>query len=101
MRHGLDVHRESGTVTPYQCRTGCLMWGQDWGVAGDPDGGVEFRLATVDDWAGIWPIWRQIVDEGRTYTWPPGTDVATARTIWMLPTPAEVWVATRGGRIAG
>ncbi|MDH3959256.1 MAG: GNAT family N-acetyltransferase, partial [Actinomycetota bacterium] len=70
-------------------------------MAGDPDGGVELRLATVEDWADIWPIWRQIVDEGRTYTWPPGTDVATARTIWMLPTPAEVWVATRGGRIAG
>ena len=70
-------------------------------MVSDPDGGVEFRLATVDDWAGIWPIWRQIVDEGRTYTWPPGTDEATARTRWMLPTPAEVWVAVQGGRIAG
>ena len=80
---------------------GLLMWGQDRGVAGDSDGGVEFRLATMDDWADIWPVWRQIVDAGRTYTWAPGTDEATARTMWMVPAPAEVWVAVHAGRIAG
>jgi L-amino acid N-acyltransferase YncA len=82
-------------------RLGFLVWGQDWGVVGDADGGVEFRLATADDWAEIWPIWRQIVDAGRTYTWPPGTDEATAQMVWMLPAPAEVWVAAQGGRIVG
>jgi L-amino acid N-acyltransferase YncA len=70
-------------------------------VVGGPERDVGFRVAAADDWAAIWPIWRAIVDAGRTYTWPPGTDEATARTIWMLPTPTEVWVAVHSGRIAG
>ena len=61
--------------------------------------GLTCRLATSDDWASIWPIWRAVVDAGRTYTWPPGTDEATARSLWMLPTPAEVWVGEQAGRV--
>lgn len=61
--------------------------------------GLTCRLATSDDWASIWPIWRSVVDAGRTYTWPPGTDEKTARGLWMLPTPAEVWVGDEAGRV--
>jgi L-amino acid N-acyltransferase YncA len=62
---------------------------------------LVLRPATDADWAAIWPFWRDIVDEGRTYTWPPGTDEATARGLWMLPVPAEVWVAEVDGRVVG
>lgn len=62
---------------------------------------IGIRLAAPDDWAEIWPFWREIVDGGRTYTWPPGTDEATARGLWMLPPPAEVWVAVLDGRVVG
>ena len=53
---------------------------------------MTIRLARPDDWAGIWPIWRAVVRAGETYVWPPETDEADARTFWMLPAPAEVWV---------
>lgn len=70
-------------------------------MAAHPLAGVEIRRGSPSDWSDIWPIWRQIVDAGRTYTWPPGTGEATARSLWMLPAPAEVWVATHAGRIVG
>lgn len=72
-----------------------------WAVVDGAERDVGFRVAAADDWDAIWPIWRAIVDAGRTYAWPPGTDVDTARSLWMLPTPAEVWVAAYGDRVAG
>jgi L-amino acid N-acyltransferase YncA len=50
------------------------------------------RRAQPHDWVGIWPIWQAVVDAGETYVWPPGTTEDAARTFWMLPAPAEVWV---------
>lgn len=70
-------------------------------VSPRPGDATELRLATSDDWPAIWPIWRSVVDAGRTYTWPPGTDEATARGLWMLPVPAEVWVAELDGDVVG
>ena len=60
---------------------------------------MEIRLAGDDDWAGIWPIWRETVAAGDAYVWLPGTPEEEARAAWMLPPPAEVWVAADGGRI--
>jgi L-amino acid N-acyltransferase YncA len=51
------------------------------------------RPATDADWQQIWPIWHAIVAQGRTYTWAPDTSEPEARAVWMLPPPAEVWVA--------
>lgn len=65
------------------------------------DAHTAVRPATPDDWGEIWPFWRVIVDSGRTYTWPPGTTEATARHLWMLPPPAEVWVATLDHTVVG
>jgi len=62
---------------------------------------MDIRPATDADWAGIWPIWHQVVAAGDTYTWPPQTGEAAARALWMLPSPAEVWVAAEDGTIAG
>jgi L-amino acid N-acyltransferase YncA len=60
---------------------------------------VEVRAASEDDWAGIWPVWRQVVATGDAYVWLPGTPEHEARASWMLPPPAEVWVAEEDGRI--
>lgn len=62
---------------------------------------VELRIATAEDWPGIWPIWHAVVSAGETYTYAPDTDEATARTLWMQPEPAEVWVAVEDGRVIG
>jgi L-amino acid N-acyltransferase YncA len=63
---------------------------------------MEMRQAEAADWPAIWPIWHEIVAAGDTYPWSPGTDEAAARAAWMLPPPAEVWVAAGGaGQILG
>jgi L-amino acid N-acyltransferase YncA len=54
---------------------------------------VTTRLATDADWQQIWPFWHAIVGQGRTYTWDPQTTKHEARAVWMVPRPAEVWVA--------
>lgn len=51
------------------------------------------RRARDDDWPAIWPIWHEVVAAGETYTWDPATPADVARTLWMLPPPAEVWLA--------
>jgi L-amino acid N-acyltransferase YncA len=50
------------------------------------------RRAGPDDWPKIWPIWHAVVQAGETYVWPPSTSEDDARSFWMLPPPAEVWV---------
>ncbi len=63
---------------------------------------MEIRPATAADWPQLWPIWHGIVAAGETYTWAPDTDEATARSLWLLPPPAETWVAVEeDGDIAG
>jgi GNAT superfamily N-acetyltransferase len=58
---------------------------------------MRTRLAGGEDWAGIWPIWHAVVSAGETHPWDPETDEATARALWMLPPPAEVWVVEDDG----
>jgi GNAT superfamily N-acetyltransferase len=58
---------------------------------------VTIRRAVDGDWAGIWPIWEAVVAAGDTYVWPPGSAEHDARTWWMLPPPAEVWVVDDDG----
>jgi len=45
------------------------------------------------DWTGIWPIFRDVIRAGDTYTFPPNTDEMLARKYWLLPPPATVFVA--------
>ena len=70
-------------------------------MTSDTEQGLTHRPAVPDDWPSIWPIWREVVDAGRTCTWPPGTDEDTARRLWMLPVPAEVWVVELKDRVVG
>lgn len=53
---------------------------------------MRTRRAEKEDWGAIWPIWRTVAVEGETCPWQPDTDEETARTVWMLPPPAEVLV---------
>jgi L-amino acid N-acyltransferase YncA len=62
---------------------------------------MDTRPATDGDWPRIWPIWHGVVTAGETYTWDPETGEAAARALWMLPPPAEVWVAEERNRIVG
>jgi GNAT superfamily N-acetyltransferase len=62
---------------------------------------MKIRRATDDDWPGIWPVWHAVVAAGDTYFWSPETDEPTARGLWMLPEPAEVFVATEADRAVG
>jgi ribosomal protein S18 acetylase RimI-like enzyme len=62
---------------------------------------MDIRRATDPDWPRIWPIWHRVVAAGDSYTWAPQTGEAAARVLWMLPPPAEVWVAEADDHILG
>jgi L-amino acid N-acyltransferase YncA len=62
---------------------------------------MDIRPATAEDWPAIWPTWHEIVSAGETYTWAAETDEATARSLWMLPAPAETWVAVLDDTVVG
>jgi L-amino acid N-acyltransferase YncA len=62
---------------------------------------MEIRLASEADWPAIWPIWHAVVAAGESYPWMPDTDEPTARELWLLPAPAEVFVAIESGRVLG
>ncbi len=70
-------------------------------VAGAQGEGLVLRPAIPQDWAEIWPFWHKIVAAASTYTWAPQTDEPQARDLWMLPPPAEVWVAESAGSVVG
>jgi GNAT superfamily N-acetyltransferase len=70
-------------------------------AAGAPADGLVLRPGNPGDWAEIWPFWHAIVAAGRTYTWAPQTSEPQARDLWMLPAPAEVWVAALDGLVVG
>ena len=65
------------------------------------DGFMELRRADDNDWERVWPIWHEVVAAGETYPWARDTPQEQARELWMLPPPAEVWVATSGPEILG
>jgi L-amino acid N-acyltransferase YncA len=62
---------------------------------------MDIRRATDADWPGIWAVWHRVVAAGDSYVWDPDTGEDAARTLWMLPPPAEVWVAADDGAVIG
>ncbi len=62
---------------------------------------MEIRQAEPADWPAIWPIWHEVVAAGDTYAWDPASDEAAGRAAWLLPPPAEVWVALDGKTVVG
>jgi GNAT superfamily N-acetyltransferase len=57
---------------------------------------MRMRPASADEWPLIWPIWHRVVAAGETYCWDPDTEETAARQLWMMPPPAEMWVAVEG-----
>lgn len=54
---------------------------------------MEIRDARADDWPAIWPILRDIVAAGETYTLPRDLDEERGRRIWLLEPPDRTVVA--------
>ena len=49
----------------------------------------------------LWPIVREVVRAGDTFTFDPRMGEATARGMWMLDPPGRTVVATGGGGVLG
>jgi L-amino acid N-acyltransferase YncA len=62
---------------------------------------VEIRRFLDADWPGLWEVWHEVVASGATYDYPPDTTEREARALWLLPPPAEVWVAVEGEEVLG
>lgn len=59
------------------------------------------RTATEQDWATIYPIYRAIMAEGRTYAFPGDQGLDEARPWWMEQPPGRTVVAVDDGVILG
>ncbi|PRH76275.1 GNAT family N-acetyltransferase [Streptomyces solincola] len=64
---------------------------------------MTIRDAGPDDWAAIWPFFRQITAAGDTFTYPVDLGRDEARGWWLLPAPDRTVVAVEeaSGRIVG
>lgn len=64
---------------------------------------LAFRTAASDDWVGIWPIFRAVVETGDTYAYAPDIAEVEARSIWMQPGRDRkfTYVAEQHGSIVG
>lgn len=54
---------------------------------------MRIREATDADWPAIWPIVREVVRAGETYTYDVDLTEDRARAIWMLEPPGRTVVA--------
>jgi L-amino acid N-acyltransferase YncA len=62
---------------------------------------MEIRDALDSDWVAIYPIFRAVVDEGKTYAYPSGISSEEARVVWMEGVPSRTVVALRDDVIIG
>ncbi|MGV9313649.1 N-acetyltransferase family protein [Streptomyces sp. NPDC003691] len=51
------------------------------------------REAVPEDWAAVWPFFRQVVAAGETFTYPPDLGEEAGRDMWLLPAPNRTVVA--------
>jgi GNAT superfamily N-acetyltransferase len=54
---------------------------------------VQIRDVKAEDWAAIWPFFREIVAAGETYAYDRDMDEARARDVWLLKPPGRTVVA--------
>ncbi|MCW2539030.1 MAG: putative acetyltransferase [Frankiales bacterium] len=65
-------------------------------TADGTDPALRFRRAGAEDWAALWPIWRQIVLAGDTYCYDPETTSERARDGWLAARESvrqQAWLA--------
>ena len=55
--------------------------------------GVRVREAAEADWPRIYPFFRDVVEAGETYAYPPGLTSEQARPLWMEQPPGRTVVA--------
>jgi len=61
---------------------------------------IAIREIGPDDFARAWPIFRDVVATGDTYSYPPDIDEARACALWTTP-PSRCFVAERDGEVLG
>lgn len=54
---------------------------------------MTIRTATAQDWPSIYPFYKAIMDEGRTYAFPENQTLDEARPWWMESPPGQTVVA--------
>ena len=62
---------------------------------------VEIREFANDDWPRIWPIVREIIRAGDTYTYDPTMTAEQAREAWVETPPSHTVVAVDDNHILG
>ncbi|NDV01617.1 GNAT family N-acetyltransferase [Pseudoroseicyclus sp. CLL3-39] len=62
---------------------------------------MTIRPATDADWPRLWPIVREVIRAGDTYTVEPGLDEAAARAFWTGPPSTIVTLAEAEGEVLG
>jgi GNAT superfamily N-acetyltransferase len=62
---------------------------------------MQIRDLEDTDWPQVWPIIREVVRAGDTFTYDPRMSEATARDIWVQAPPGRTVVAHDGGSIRG
>ncbi len=64
------------------------------------NGGVAIRELPAAEFERVWPIFREVLDAGDTYTYPPDLPLERARAMWIAP-PARCFVAEADGEALG
>ena len=62
---------------------------------------MTIRPATIEDWPQIWPFWREIVDAGETYAYPPDLTSEQARDLWLYEPPGQTVVLVDDDQVLG
>lgn len=62
---------------------------------------TEIRQATDADWEQIWPFFRDIVQAGETYAYPPDLASQQAQDLWMERPPGRTVVLVDGDVVLG
>lgn len=61
---------------------------------------AQVREIGAGEFHCAWPIFRDVVAAGDTYSYPPDIDEAQARAMWTSP-PSRCFVAERDGKVLG
>ncbi|MDH2902583.1 MAG: GNAT family N-acetyltransferase [Actinomycetota bacterium] len=59
------------------------------------------REALDEDWPRIYPTFRAVVEEGKTYAYPEDLTLEEARSWWMEKSPAVTVIAIKGDAVVG
>jgi ribosomal protein S18 acetylase RimI-like enzyme len=62
---------------------------------------LTIRELRPDDWPMVWPIIREVLDEGDTYAYDPNMTEDEARAMWVERPPARTVIAEDGGQLVG